>query len=374
MQCEDLLELQLREVWENLLDIQPIGTDDSFFDLGGDSLLAVDLFREIDRIFGRRIPLAAFASAPTLGQLAALLREGEGSTDPCRSSPVKIRSGGFKPPLFCLPGSGGNLFSYFHLARAVGPDRPFFGLQFRGLEEQRAFPCIEDMAAHFLKQVHTIQPEGPYYLAGYSFGGQLAFEMAQQLRKAGHGVALLALLDTWGPGFPRSLPCTRRIGEHARAIERLGTIGGLRYLAGRIGSRLRGIARLGRRSFEGDHLSRMLDENQQANRRALVQYAPRAYPGRLTLFRAEVRPSVVGVCFDDPHLGWGALAEQGVEVHSIPGTHHSIFDEPNVRVLADKLKACLSQETGSERRRRSRGTPPGGKLVPIVHTLPSLIS
>ncbi|NEQ07057.1 MAG: acyltransferase domain-containing protein, partial [Moorea sp. SIO4E2] len=190
----DDLERQLTKIWENVLGIKSISVTDNFYDLGGDSLLAVRLFAEIEKVFQKKLPLASLLMAPTVAQLVNQLRQDQGAAP--WSSVVPIQPNGSKPPLFCIHGAGGNILSFRDLARCLGSEQPFYGLQSLGLDgKQTPLTTVEDMARCYLNEIRTIQPKGPYFLSGYCFGGKIALEIAQLLRLDGETVALLALLE-----------------------------------------------------------------------------------------------------------------------------------------------------------------------------------
>ena len=189
----DALERQLTNLWEMVLGRTPIGVTDNFFDIGGHSLLAAQLFARIDRELGANLPLATLFHAPTVRQLADLLRQKDWK--PSWASLVPIQPAGSRKPLFCVHGAGGNVLLYRDLARHLGPDQPIYGLQSRGIDGGESYLTrFEDMAAHYINEIKTVQPEGPYNLAGYCLGGTLALEMAQQLEAKGEEVALPRVL------------------------------------------------------------------------------------------------------------------------------------------------------------------------------------
>jgi amino acid adenylation domain-containing protein len=195
----DLLELRLVQLWEEVLDVRPVGVRDGFFKLGGHSLLAVPLMVRVRELFGRELPLASLFQAGTVENLAALLRR-EGEVPP-REPLVAITapSAGGRPPFFCVHPAGGNVLCYAELARALGPRQPFFGLQLP--EVDAATPTeLPALAALYVQALRGAQPEGPYHLGGWSLGGVVAFEMARQLAASGQAVALLALVDVPPPG------------------------------------------------------------------------------------------------------------------------------------------------------------------------------
>ena len=200
----DDLELQLAQIWEEVLGVRPVGVTDNFFELGGHSLLAVRLFALIEKRLGKKLPLTAVFQGATVEHLADLLRQQ--ATPGPQSSLVAIQPGGSKRPLFLVHPAGGQVFPYVHLAQFLGPDQPCYGLQARGLEDgQDPHTRIEDMAAYYIQAMQTVQPTGPYLLGGWSMGGVVAFEMAQQLHAQGQRVALLALLDGRIPTLRRDV-------------------------------------------------------------------------------------------------------------------------------------------------------------------------
>jgi thioesterase domain-containing protein/aryl carrier-like protein len=339
-------EASLAEIWEQVLGVRPLGVRDNFFERGGHSLLAVRLFARIKKRFGRDLPLAVLFQAPTVEQLAPLLHE-EGES-PLWSSLVPIQPGGSRPPLFCAHPNGGGVLCYRDLARYLGPDQPVYGLQALGLDgKEPRHTRVEEMAAHYVREIRTLQPEGPYYLAGLSFGGLVAFEMAHQLHAQGHPVALLALLDTFAPGHPRPYPLPIRIVCHLPRMARLGLRQALGYLKERaMAVKMIIKTKLWRALYQfylssGRTVPHALRNPPGASYvPTLMSYVPRVYPGPVTLFRAMERPPG---CYHDSLLGWGKLVTGGIKIHDVPGIHGNIVQEPHVPVLAEKLRACLDE-------------------------------
>jgi amino acid adenylation domain-containing protein len=191
------LELQLAAIWEQVLGVTRIGVKDNFFDLGGYSLLALRMFSAIERTFGKRLPMSLLFQAPTIEQLADLLAD-EGCTVRWRSL-VAIQPEGSKPPFFAVPGVGGNVLVFARLAKLLGEDQPFYGLQARGLDgKEKPFMRVEEMAAHYIAEIRSVQPEGPYLIGGTCTGGLVAYEMGQQLAAQGHNV-ILSIMQSWHP-------------------------------------------------------------------------------------------------------------------------------------------------------------------------------
>jgi len=322
------LETQLTHIWETVLDKKPIGIRDNFFELGGHSLLAARLMHRIEQQLRERLPLAALLQAPTVEQLARMLRHDEGSAG--FSSMVAIQPEGTKPPFFCVHGVGGNVVGFRDLARHMGNDQPFYALQPQGLDGKR--PCltsIPEMAERYIQEIRKIQPEGPYRIGGYSFGGLVAYEMAQMLEAQGVEVALLALFDTY-PGKTESRASALRnltalpLKERISFVVKKGTF----------------VLMTLRKRLELRMLPPALRNVRQACSRAADKYDVLSYHGRVTLFR--VREKSVG-SLNDPYGIWWRVAEGGVDLREISGDHLSLLKEPQVRFLAEELGKCLAE-------------------------------
>lgn len=192
----DGLELKLQTIWARILDLDSVGRDDNFFALGGHSLLAVELTSAVTRQLGQQFPPSILLQAPTVRQLAQALRQHDDAH--AWSSLVPIRTGEDPLPLFLIHAAGGNVFIYRELAKYLGPQQAVYGLQSQGLDGvQPLLTTIEDMAARYVREIQVVQPEGPYLLGGYCMGGTVAYEVAQQLARQGHEIALLALFETY---------------------------------------------------------------------------------------------------------------------------------------------------------------------------------
>jgi amino acid adenylation domain-containing protein len=352
----DELERQLVGIWQDILSVSPVGTRDSFFDLGGHSLLAVRMFARLEKKLGATLPLATLFKAPTIEGLAALIRKG---TRPASTrSMVAIQPAGGRPPVFGMPGVGGTVLNYNSLARFLGLDQPFYGMQSRGLDgSEEPLTRIEDIAAEFLREIRELQPDGPYYLVGMCMGGVVAYEMAHQLRAVGQQIGLLALLETWAP----AMSSARRRQRGARMPAVFGFVAGRLRLSVETLARLRGRERLryllgGVRLFKDIVLQRdlfpgargelYLQAVTRANLLAFQQYEPRVYPGPVVLFRAEGRKVAPAA---DYRLAWRDLVTGGLQVYSAPGDDSGLMlQEPHVRVLAAHLKMCIERARTSE--------------------------
>jgi aspartate racemase len=342
----DDLEIQLTKIWENVLGKKPIGMKDNFFDLGGHSLLAVRLFAQIEETFGKNLPLATLFQAPNIEELANLLRQ-KGWSAPWQTL-VAIQPGGSKPPLFCIHPVGGNVLCYRDLAHYLGQEQPVYGLQALGLDGKQApYKRIEDMAAHYIREIRAFQPEGSYLLAGYSGAGMVAFEIAQQLVAGGQKVAVLALLDAYSPqSLVREPPPGRTLYINFLNLLRLRPEDKLPYIKQRAvwlhGRITRKIAKtfnlwMRRPSTEDSHPYALITE---AFSQAIRDYVPQVYPGQATLFRTRHQPTRV---YYDPLFGWGSLVAGGLEIRDVPGLHFTLLTEPCVQVLGEKLRACIDE-------------------------------
>jgi amino acid adenylation domain-containing protein len=379
------VERGLVEIWERLLGVESLGVTDDFFDVGGHSLLVVSLLTEVERVFGRRLPLATFFQATTIEQLGAVLDAGGTAT--YWSSLVPIRPEGTRPPLFCVHPLGGDVLCYHSMTRALSPEQPVYGLQARGLDGlQEPVDSVERMAADYVDEIKRVQPAGPYHLLGFSSGGSVAYEMACQLLASGDEVALLANIDhpPTTSDFYRPRPGLKLFGNIALNLARRALRVARRTSrdpgrwrtrprkpakgAGRAPARL--VARLRRltvtRPLETSQVVEMVARNVAgaaarlpAHHRKIIEihfaalrrYVPGPYAGRVTLFRAEQPPLI---CTYDPTLGWDRLAAGGVQVHLVPGGHYGILHESNVPVLVRQLEPHLAAPGGAGTGRTTR--------------------
>ena len=348
------VETLLAKLWSDLLNVKEIGINDSFFELGGHSLLAVRLFAQIEKYFGKRLPLATLFQAPTVAQLAEIIQQ---EWTPRWSSLVPIQPGGSRPPFFCVHAKGGNVLEYYDLAQHLGAEQPFIGLQSQGLDvRHEPHTRIADMAAHYIKEMREIQPAGPYFIGGRSMGGTIAFEMACQLQEMGEQVGLLALLDTYPAGYVRLLPeantmrsrwdrLGKRICCHYKNMLGLSLAEQPRYLAEKLRyAPVRTRTLLWRRLYRlyqklGRPLPRVLRDVKEFNSVAAHEYVPRVFEGEVTLFWAssDLRASF------DLVTGWRVLAGGGIDMHEIAGSHLNLIKEPYVAELALKLHDCLER-------------------------------
>ncbi len=325
---KDELELQLVKIWESVLGKSPIGVRQNFFDLGGHSLLAVRLMHRLEQIFGKKMPITTLFMAPTIEQLAELLRRDGWS--PSWSSLVPIQPEGTKPPFFCIHGAGGTVIIYRDLAQHLGPDQPVYGLQAQGLDgSQQRLHTVEEMAEHYLRDMRTIQPEGPYFLGGLSFGGTVAFEIARLLRAEGEEVGVLALFDTFA-------------GKHESNRELLVKLWQLPLSekVSYVSHKTRQYAKTLTRKLQHGFLPPALIKVREGIQQAGARYTATPYEGSVVLFRAS-RKSLRGT--HDPYAGWKELALGSLEIHEIPGDHVGIVLEPQVRILAKHLRNCIER-------------------------------
>ena len=346
------LQKQLAEIWKSVLGISKVGIQDHFFELGGHSLLAVRLCSEIENQIGTRIPLQTLFQAPTIEKLSQEIESGKTPED--FQSLIEIQAGGEKQPLFFIHVLGAGLHFCRPLIKYLGGNQPVYGLSVHLLGGRLPTPNrVEDLAAHYVKEMRLIQPEGPYLLAGISFGGMVAYEMARQLLESGEKTAFLALLDTVGPGAVKSPSAGSRVSAHWESLMDEGPA----YILNKLKWRLKRL----QRSFQlvGFRIRRVyLDLYEKTgrplnaglrdfrarsyNKDAMERYVPRTYDGRMVLFRSHERILGVGVEVD-PELGWGKLVKAGVEVFEAPSGHLGMLREPHVQFVGETIRACIDQ-------------------------------
>ena len=359
-------EAAVARIWATILDVPAVGVTDDFFDSGGTSILAARLMLRLEKEMGVRLDLSSLLVAPTVEQLTQRIRAAR-QHEP--SQVVPLRASGSKVPLFCVHAGGGHVLHYRELTALLDAEQPVYGLQTPDIDGARRTTTIGELAALYVADIRRIQAHGPYQLCGLSFGGLVAYEMANQLIDAGEEVGLIALFDTGNPAYYRNLPPERsaafrttylrdRLGKYARNLiwGRLGTAAhDLRQLIGSRGS----VAawKLVRRLFQtiGQPIPRFLRSNFIMFLLIGRDYAPRPFPGVIHLFRAEGRTAEY---LADAALGWEEMAGKGVVVHHVAGGHVSMMESPNIVPLVEALRTLLVGEVNHAPRLPDRQSAP----------------
>ena len=372
----NLREIQLLQIWEDVLGVHPVGIRDNFFEHGGNSLIAVRLMSQIQQQFQINLPLATLFQSPTIEQLAVVL--GSDSSTTLWSPLVPIQPNGSLPPFFCVGGAGGNVLYLQYLARYLRGDQPFYALQAQGLDgETKPVESMEEIASQYIKAIQTVQPVGPYFLGGHSFGGKIAFEMATQLQRLGQSVAFLAILDMSAP-IPELNPKEDFANwDNARWICSMAAI-----IEGLFGENLQ-LSNETLASLTPDQQINYFKQQleivgilppqadiklvrgllQVYRTQCLIDYVPHnTSPTSITLFRAQEENSHTLFLAQegnseqensdhlsyDPAWGWNQFSDSEVKIHTVPGSHTSMMTEPHVKVLAEKLQKSLEQAQSNQ--------------------------
>ena len=350
------IEEQLVEIWQEVLGINQIGIHANFFALGGHSLLAVRLFARIEKAFGRKLPLAILFRRGTIEHLAEILAEPSRQTEIATVLPLQTTGDG--RPLFLMPTIGGGALVSRPLFELLDGRFPIFGLQIalelQNLDQVRDFRA---MAGGIVTALRRFQPHGPYAIAGFSFGGMMAYEVACQLTELGEQVDLLAIIDTgpsrrglrprWSHRWKQALRIGANVPSWIREECRnfsaeqvtLRIRRKLRQFYRQLASRGQGkiqfddIFNLGRIPLQNRELAQALYEG-------FRDYIPRPYSGKLTLIRARTGPLLRG---RTPDLGWSRFVGH-VDIRTIPGNHETIFHPPHVTELARQLSVLVKAE------------------------------
>ena len=370
----DEFERFLCQAWADVLGLECVGIFDDFFDLGGHSLLAVQLVLRIQKIIpGEEFPLSALLHASTVERFAAWLRtrrrgEWQFLVRMLPGSPERT-------PFFCVPGSGGNILFLRPLAMALPVDLPFYSFQAKGLDGSEPFGSVEEAARCYVEELRKVQPHGPYYLGGASYGGLVAFEMARILEGQSESVASLFLIDTYNFAFGGFLPLHELIFRNMRyylrraavVVRRLPSIRPgewpaffakrfailrkhvgqvVRVAAGQRGTQFP-VDRTTVTIAAGTKLGEVLTRVNRAARVATSTFVPKPYGGSVVLFRASERYNEP---YEDEYLGWGPVVHGGIEAVEIPGGHDSIFEDRDVKVFAERLNAKLLEASAKLQR------------------------
>ena len=329
---ESELERRILEIWKGVLGVPEFGIDDSFVAFGGDSFSAIRLNQEIEICIGRRISVDVLLEADTVRRLVQFLEKNGKPIHTLALSAAKKQSFRLRP-LFCIYG----IYLYKHLADALGKRFPTYGIyidaEIHGLETQspqenlrsanepvvRSLPSVEQLASLYIREMRAAQPEGPYQILGSSFGGVVAFEMANQLQAMGESVHLLAMLDSFAPGFRRPNTLSGWIREVRSRVRR---------------------ARVLNAPLDVSSKADWDRQRQEIRIATHERYRPQHYAGDALLIRAEDKIPFPGYRVD-PFYGWKSFVNGQLVVKDIPGDHIGILSPPNVSLLADALQQYL---------------------------------
>lgn len=374
------IERELVEIWQEVLNIKPLGIRDNFFELGGHSLLAVKLFKAINYKFGTNLPLTTLFEAPTIERLATLLQTPQ--TVQSFDSIVQLKPGSSPTPLFLIHDANGETILYLNLASHLAPEQGVYGLRPYG---KPGYPMlhtrISEMAEHYIQEIRKIQPEGPYLIGGLCAGGVLAFEIACRLQAQGQEVPVVAIIDAINHHecCETNYANQNRQQNFLKTFDRNGQNNNLTWLTNVMQKSIEKVSRL--ISYEintkiqntSDRLRvkllrYYLDRNlplpqfcKNISVRTIYKFAesdykPGIYRGKLSLWRATEKLDVSNPAIDDtpakfevtdPLLGWGKQATDGVEAYDIPGGHSSMLQEPNVQTMAEKLQIYINSVRSS---------------------------
>ncbi|MHC5860260.1 amino acid adenylation domain-containing protein [Nostoc sp.] len=360
------IELQLVQIWSKILKVDKVGVQENFFNLGGHSLLAPYLMAQIKQQFGKEIPLASLFQNPTIEQLATIVQvESDSSNSSCL---VPIQPNGSNLPFFCVPGTGGEPFYLYHLGHYLGAEQPLYGFQPNKFDrELEPATQIQEMASRYIQAIQTVQPQGPYFLGGHSFGGKVAFEIAQQLLHQRYEVALLVIIDTTAPTLNERktrLDCldwdrARWLIDLIKTVE-VALVTKIDITEDTLRSlpenkQLNYVLELFKMinmlppNAETTQLENML-QAYKTNSLSLIDYVPQQiYPGGIKLLRASepfgdnYARKLPAEMLQDSALGWNEFSGEPVNVDFLPGNHVTMMSEPHVQVLAERLKAYIQQ-------------------------------
>lgn len=348
MAARNAIETQLVNIWQDVLGVDRLGVLDNFFELGGNSMVAIRLVNQIEKVFSTKLPLASLFEAQNVAQIAELIESPQTAWSPV----VAIKPQGDKPPLFIMHSAGAMVLGYQALASYMPEDQPLYGLQARGFESgQEAFSNLSDMAAFYIEAIRDKQTQGPYYLAGHSFGGMIAFEVARQLTENGEEVAFIGMLDSFilGRGWSKEVQ-DEASGLKMFVDNNLGDTGlnyrKLRYLSQKdiLDQVLIHINNVVDRKFLKASM-RIL----RGFREMVVNYEVPTLAVDITLIRPEGSlnkihnrlASLLGIQRKTP--GWEKHTRGKVTLHRVVGEHFSMLQDPQVEAVAKTLTAALTE-------------------------------
>lgn len=339
------LETQLLALWRQSLDTDDIGIDDDFFEAGGQSLRAVQLLTQIEKVLDRHLPLATLFEAPSVARMAAWLNH-HGEL-PERHLRVTVQANGTRPPLFLVPGVGGNSLVFGRLAKLLGRDQPLYGLQARGLNPgETPFASVAEAADHFVPLIRAAQPQGPYLIGGTCVGGVTAFEIAQRLQRSGETVALI-ILESWHPTSYARAPqwqrwwgplifVARRLRDYARELRARSPRDAWAFLLGKWRRARQVVGHAVHHDYADFNEIRELAV-MDAALRAVAQYRTEPYHGSLLNIIAARRTVDDGLV--DTRRAWESLVRGEVVSIAIPAEDSGrLFVSPHVESLAQHMR------------------------------------
>ncbi len=379
-----ITETELAKLWAELLHLDSVGVKDNYFELGGTSLLSVELFAQVEQRFGKKLPLTALVSSPTVESLAQVLNLSE-----AMDSLVLLREGGSKLPVFLVHDGDGETLLYRNLANRLDRGHPVYGLQpYADANFPMLHTRIPDMAAHYVEKIRSVQPHGPYLLGGMCAGGVIAFEMAQQLQNQGELVAMVALIDAADVAAPKRIGriTEQRLQRFSSALstdEQLSLSQKIGAITAKVGRKLGNLIVYETQSrflkfqnqLQLNLLRYYLDKNlsmpkclKSLSVRRIYEFAEQDYnpqkrfQGEVLLVRATEgtgndAPWIE--VYSDPLFGWEQRVTKGVVVQDVPGGHSSMLQEPNVAVMAEKVQHYIDAVTRQIQ-------PPSAEKVPTM--------
>ncbi|EMI58308.1 amino acid adenylation domain-containing protein [Rhodopirellula sallentina SM41] len=347
----------LVKIWEDLLDTRPIGIEDDFFELGGHSMLAVRMTSDIERLLGKRLPLVALFQNATIAHLAERIDAGELSEAGSTLVPLKMADATgsteeVEPPLFCIHPAGGTVFCYMEMTSHLRSGRAVYGVQANGIDgTQPPHETLAEMAAHYARAIREIHPEGTVHLAGWSLGGNIAFEVARQLQSRGTPVGVVALLDSGllspetqlreedflpllSALFPGAMNLDLEQIRQKSPAEQLQFFVDRASQAGIVPGELNDIVAT-KDTANAAHVFNVF----QSNVKAVHEYVAEPFDGNVHLFR-PVDQGKTNSLFDDPVLGWREVTED-VHLHEVPGDHAHMLQSPAAETIASQLDQLM---------------------------------
>ncbi|WP_282049074.1 non-ribosomal peptide synthetase [Maribacter aquivivus] len=341
-------EKLVSEVWKECLFLDTINLNDDFFELGGHSLIAAKVMTRLEEKSGQRLPLSSLFEYSTVKSLASLLKIEENTVT--WDSMVPIQKNGSKTPLFIVHGAGLNILSFKTLKHNMDPEQPIYAFQAKGLDgKEDLLTSVEEIAAHYNESLLATQPKGPYKLAGYSSGGIIAYEMAKQLMAKGEEISALVLLDTYAYAhYGKSTSLGKKIAygnylanKTLHVLKQLSSREGFKYRIGVTKANLKKLylrlkkdkTTVSKTDYDWEYEDRIIEHNKVVDR-----YHLKPLPIKVDLFRIQ---DVIDYTHDSVNLGWKSFAENGIELHYVPGDHLSMFSPPNDTVLSASLQRVL---------------------------------
>ena len=339
---ENSMEEKLLPIWSELLCYPALTPTDNFFDIGGHSILMLKLVTAIGKQLNTDIDVSTLMQAPSVRELARTMKDKRSNF--ASKYLVDIKTTGINTPVFCVAGIGGGSHWFRHFANELSAEQPFYCLEFLGLPDDIVRGSVEQVAAEFIKAIRDIHPVGPYIVGGFSDGGCVSLEIAQQLKKQGEQIKMFFLIDAYGPNIERGF--ASGIKNYLKHFYLLSFKEKLEFFKEKYEWKLYQVKnKFATKEVRDDY--DQIWELMGIQHGAVMSYDYQPLDEKIELFRAEKPPRSMPL---NPEAGWTGLSTVGINIHITPGDHYSIFNPPHNKEFVEEFEKIINTKNAKMRK------------------------